>query len=373
MYLCAFNIVNQMKLGFLIILLLPFLGQFYVSWRVWHLLPAPMVVKIVVVVLMTLALACLILNFALPRERMPLWASQAIYEVGTSWPIILLYMFMLFLLLDLGRLFHVVPKWFMFDSVAGTLTVAAVIAGIFVYGNIHYHHKVRQPLQLASRGKVTNPVKVVLMSDLHLGYHNRRAEFAQWVDLVNAEHPDVILIAGDIVDISIDPLIRENVAQEWRKLNAPVYTCLGNHEYFAREPRIKEFFEDANIHLLQDTSMVVGDLCIVGRDDATNRRRLPLDRLMANADTSKYIILLDHQPYHLEQAEKAGVDFQFSGHTHHGQVWPLNWITERMYECAYGPWTRGNTVYYVSSGIGIWGGKFRIGTCSEYVVATIGN
>ncbi|MBO6216439.1 MAG: metallophosphoesterase, partial [Prevotella sp.] len=85
----------------------------------------------------------------------------------------------------------------------------------------------------------------------------------------------------------------------------------------------------------------------------------------------RYTILLDHQPYNLEQAEKAGVDFQFSGHTHHGQVWPISWITERIYEDAFGPYQRGNTRYYVSSGIGIWGGKFRIGTQSEYVVAKL--
>ena len=65
------------------------------------------------------------------------------------------------------------------------------------------------------------------------------------------------------------------------------------------------------------------------------------------------------------------MDFQLSGHTHHGQIWPVSWITESIYECAFGQHQRGNTNYYVSSGIGLWGGKFRIGTCSEYVVADI--
>ena len=94
---------------------------------------------------------------------------------------------------------------------------------------------------------------------------------------------------------------------------------------------------------------------------------------MKQADRSKFTILLDHQPYHLEQAERQKIDFQFSGHTHHGQVWPISWITESIYECAFGSHQRGQTHYYVSSGIGIWGGKFRIGTRSEYVVVTINN
>ena len=80
---------------------------------------------------------------------------------------------------------------------------------------------------------------------------------------------------------------------------------------------------------------------------------------------------MDHQPYNLDRAEAAGVDFQLSGHTHRGQVWPISWITDHIYECSWGSHQRGNTQFYVSSGIGIWGGKFRIGTQSEYVVATI--
>ena len=84
-----------------------------------------------------------------------------------------------------------------------------------------------------------------------------------------------------------------------------------------------------------------------------------------------YQLLLDHQPYHLERTAKAGIDFQFSGHTHYGQVWPISWIEDAIYECAYGSLTKGNTRFYVSSGIGIWGAKFRIGTQSEYVVLTL--
>ncbi|MDY6464188.1 MAG: hypothetical protein SPK80_06245, partial [Bacteroidales bacterium] len=86
---------------------------------------------------------------------------------------------------------------------------------------------------------------------------------------------------------------------------------------------------------------------------------------------SCFTILLDHQPYHLEEAEAAGIDFQFSGHTHRGQVWPLSWLTDTMYEKSWGYHRRGNSQYYVSSGLGIWGPKIRIGTRSEYLVLRI--
>ena len=73
----------------------------------------------------------------------------------------------------------------------------------------------------------------------------------------------------------------------------------------------------------------------------------------------------------MEEAEEAGIDFQFSGHTHRGQVWPLSWVTDAMYEKSWGHHIRGNTRYYISSGLGIWGPKIRIGTRSEYLVLHI--
>lgn len=102
-----------------------------------------------------------------------------------------------------------------------------------------------------------------------------------------------------------------------------------------------------------------------------SEKRCSLKDLTGHLDMRKFTILLDHQPYHLEQAEEAGIDFQLSGHTHYGQMWPINWIEDVIYEKAYGALTKGNTQYYISSGIGIWGAKFRLGTQSEYVVAQL--
>ena len=160
------------------------------------------------------------------------------------------------------------------------------------------------------------------------------------------------------------------MSKEFHRLNAPIYACLGNHEFYAGHPESKQFYQDAGIHLLIDETAVI-DSCIVivGRDDRSNMRRKPIKDLMDNKNL--YSIVLDHQPYNLDRAEAAGVDFQLSGHTHRGQVWPISWITDRIYECSWGSHQRGNTQFYISSGIGIWGDKFRIGTQSEYVVATL--
>ena len=358
------------KFGMLIFMLLPLLGNVYVLWHVWRILPFPSWAKVVVVMLMVFAFLLLFVGFSRHVHlSMPL--ATAVYEIGTSWLIILLYLFMAFLLLDIGRWVHLVPATFLKNSWSGTLAVTAFMFIIFLYGNIHYHQKVRQPLTLTTGKTLSRKMKVVMLSDLHLGYHNRRSEFAKWVDKINEEKADLILVAGDIIDKNIQPLEEQEMHQEFLRLNAPVVACLGNHEYYGGESNALLFYKKADITLLRDSVTTVGDLCIIGRDDRSNPKRKTLSELMKGVDSTKYLVVLDHQPIQLEEAEQNGIDFQLSGHTHHGQVWPISWITESIYECAFGEWQRGSTRYYVTSGIGIWGGKFRIGTRSEYVVAEI--
>lgn len=373
-----------MKLWALVFFLLPVLGCAYVGWHVWRILPLANVWKSVVVVLMAACFALFVLNFVIGLDRVPLPLARVMYDVGNSSLIILLYLFMLFLALDaVALVLHFVrPSGgnFLRDSLPGTLCVLGFMVALFTYANIHYHNKVRVPMEIDTKGKVTRPLKLVLMSDLHLGYHNARQEFAKWVDMINAEQPDLVLISGDIIDISVRPLIEEGVAEEFRRLKAPVYACLGNHEYYSGEPRAQQFYRDAGIHLLRDSVVTLpdyGNLTIIGRDDRTNAGRKSVAELMKECQDPQppilggYQLLLDHQPYHLERTAKAGIDFQFSGHTHYGQVWPISWIEDAIYECAYGELTKSNTRFYVSSGIGIWGAKFRIGTQSEYVVLTL--
>lgn len=355
----------------IIFLLLPILALVYVGWHIWTLVPLPAAFRTVLLILLGGSFLLLFCNLGRAIDGMPLGLARLVYDVGNSSIFVLLYLTIMFLLLDLGRLVRLVPRELLHHSFYTTAAIVVTLAAVFLYGNIHYHHKKRVPLTLQSTKPLARPLKLVMMSDLHLGYHNPRKELARWVDMINSEHPDMVLIAGDIIDMSMRPLLDENMAEEMRRIEAPVYACLGNHEYYTGEPKAQQFYRDAGIHLLRDSSIVVDDICLLGRDDRSNHRRKPLSLIAQQADHSKYTILLDHQPYHLEQTEKEGIDFQLSGHTHEGQVWPISWITHAIYECAFGEYQRGQTRYYISSGMGIWGGKFRIGTRSEYVVATL--
>lgn len=397
-----------------IFFVLPLVGLGYVLWHIWQVLPFHNAWRWAVVGLCIALFLSMFLMFSGAIEKMPLNLASISYEIGTSVIFVLLYLVMLFLLLDLGRLAHLIPKSWLFSNGYTSIGILAVMLAIFGYGNIHYYNKVREAIDIKTDKTVSlsndstkevssknHPIKIVLMSDLHLGYHNRKAEFRRWVDMINAEHPDLILIGGDIIDISVRPLLEENVAEEFHRLKAPIYACLGNHEYYSGEPKAQQFYKEAGIHLLRDSIVRIGNqsdkngkkgnLVIIGRDDRTNQHRKSIAEIIGNAKNSHdvkqdingsasrndinvkkdFTILLDHQPYHLEEAEQNGIDFQFSGHTHHGQVWPISWITDAIYEDAFGPLQKGKTRYYVSSGMGIWGGKFRIGTRSEYVVLTI--
>lgn len=355
----------------IVFLLLPVVGATYAGWRVWHILPLTNCWRWIVVGLLLICLLSFAVVLSRSIDSWPLPLASTVYEMGTSSVFVLLYLVMLFLLLDLGRLAKLVPKSFLSGSLTGTLTVLLLVGSVFTYGYLHYLHKVRQPITLVNGKQAAKARRIVMLTDLHLGYHNRLAELHRWVDIINAEKPDLVLIAGDIIDISVRPVNEQNMAQEFRRIVAPVYTCLGNHEYYSGNPESKKFYEEAGIHLLCDSAATVLGINIIGRDDRTNPHRASLRELTIDIDTSLYTIVLDHQPYHLEEAEQAGIDFQLSGHTHRGQVWPISWITDAIYEQSHGALKRGDTHYYVSSGIGIWGGKFRIGTRSEYVVAEI--
>ena len=332
----------------ILFMILPLVGISYIAWHVWCLLPVAWWWKLLAIMLLVGTFLTMMFGMRGLYDKAPLPIGTALYEIGTSSIFVMMYLVIIFLILDLGRLVNLVSRTLLYNNWWTVLGITVAMITIFVYGNLHYQHKYRQELMLTTNKHLSHPMKLVMVSDLHIGYHNPRKELHRWIDMINAEKPDLILIAGDIIDMSMRPLKEERMAEQ-------------------------QFYHDAGIHLLRDSAVVIDDLCLIGRDDRTNFHRDSLGVLIKKADLSKYCILLDHQPYHLEQAERHHIDFQFSGHTHHGQVWPISWITESIYECAFGSYQRGNTRYYISSGLGIWGGKFRIGTRSEYVVVKVIN
>ena len=340
----------------------------YVSWHLWRITPGGWPLKCVATAVFVLWMASEFAGFAL-MEKVPVKWATVWYEVGNTWLVAFLYLLILFILADLASIFIHIP--YLKDSAAGLGMVLGVVALLITFGGLHYHHKYREELTIVTEKPLDKPLTVVLASDLHVGYHNRKAELGRWVDLINAEKPDLVLIGGDIIDMRLRPVEDGLYSEEFQRIQAPIYAVLGNHEYYSDVERAEAFFREAGICLLKDSVARFKGVDIIGRNDRSAPARAALDSLAAGLQG--FTILLDHQPYHLEEAEAAGVDFQFSGHTHRGQLWPLSWVTDALYEKAWGHHRRGNTQYYVSSGLGIWGPKIRIGTRSEYLVLTVRN
>ncbi len=348
----------------------------YTAVRLCRMLPASAAFRVAVAVLFVLGIAGMVLFFTV-GEKMPVHVSGSLYRFGTSWLIVFLYLFLAVLLVDILRLVngavHFIDKETMASVFRNNAVTSAVVFGavalLLLFGNIQYHHKKRQHI-LLSTDKIDRPVRIVGISDLHIGYTISAREVAKWVRLVNAEKPDMVVIAGDIIDNHMRPILKDSIESVLRQINAPmgVFSCTGNHDLMFALKEDGGFYKRSGITLLRDSSATINGITVIGRDDYSNVRRKLMERVMEHVDGSTFTLLLDHQPLNLHEAVENGIDFQLSGHTHRGQIFPASLIADALFELSHGYLKKGGTHFYVSSGIGIWGGKFRIGTRSEYIV-----
>lgn len=367
-YVTFFVNLVDMRAGFLTIILIFLASLGYVIWHLWRITPGGWPAKLIVSAFFLAWMVLAFVNMGI-SEKVSVKAATILTEIGHPWLIVFLYLLITFIMADILTVCKVIPNSFLKGNTAGMLTVLGLVALVMVLGSIHYSHKYREELTIHTDKPLEKPLTIILSSDLHVGYSNRRAELARWIDLINAEKPDLVLFGGDIVDMHLRPVVEGGYAEEFRRLASPAYAVMGNHEYYGDEKGSERFLKDAGICLLRDSVVSFKGLYIIGRDDRSKRERKELSELTGSI--RGFTILLDHQPSHLEEAEEAGIDFQFSSHTHHGQVWPLSWVTDAIFEKAWGHHSRGETQYYISSGLGIWGPKIRIGTRSEYLVLHI--
>ena len=370
-----------MKVVFLISALLIFLtANYYVALRLYQLIPENTILRIAFIIIITICVGSLFIFFPL-YESLSFTIGGLLYRIGTAWIIAFGYFFLLFVIIDLLKLSNNIFQ-FMDKDLVQTLTyhnytsfftvIGAVVVLLFI-GNINYHKKrrVHHNIETTKWTSEKEQIRVVGISDLHLGYTIGAKELKEWVNIINNEKPDIVVIGGDLIDNNTNIVFEMGLDKILRNINAPlgVYACLGNHEYISGKRESIRFHEASDITVLKDSIFNVTDnITLIGRDDVSNKNRKPLKRVINGVDEKQFKLLLDHQPSNLNDAEEAKIDLQFSGHTHNGQVFPFSLIAESMFENPHGMIKKGLTSIYVSSGLGIWGGKFRIGTQSEYVV-----
>ena len=222
-------------------------------------------------------------------------------------------------------------------------------------------------------------LKIAAVSDIHLGSVIRKRSMKVLSEMLEEMKPDVIFLLGDIVDGEIGPVLRGDLLKYFTGPHTKdgLYAITGNHEFMGGADRMVPYIESKGIRVLKDEIVnLPGNIQLIGRLDRDSRRfygkeRIPLKDLMNNIDHSKPVIVLDHQPFNLEESEEQGVDLQLSGHTHNGQMWPLNYITRKIYEVSYGYYKKGSTQYIVSSGFGLWGPRIRSGSKSEVLLINV--
>ena len=322
-------------------------------------------------------------------ERLiPSLFTDVAIRVGSIWLAAMLYLILFFVLIDLGRLIIFILSRFQVVSISiipnyvklftNFAVVVTPIILVFGYFNAFYPRVNQFELKVNKTFNNQSSLRIVAASDIHLGTVISNGRLSRFVNLVNAQKPDVILLAGDIFDEDLGPVIKKDMGKLLSKLEAPmgVYAVTGNHEYIGGVSQAVKYLKDHGITVLQDSVAVTEMFNIVGRDDRQSKvmggkPRKELASFMQNVNLNKFTVLLDHQPYHLNEAVENGIDLQISGHTHHGQLWPLSYITKSIFEVSRGYKKKDNTHIIVSTGYGTWGPPIRIGNRPEILLIDI--
>jgi len=306
--------------------------------------------------------------------------------IGGFWLAFMLYGFLFFLLSDLILLILRIPGIIRGDSILQfrkwsfiiiVLSSSLLIIGGFINAIIPVTREYNITIN-KSAGSVKT-LRIAAVSDIHLGSIIRKRSLKKMSGIIKDLKPDVVLLLGDIVDGEIGPVLRGDLLQyfTWPECTDGLYAITGNHEFIGGANRTIPYIESKGIRVLKDEVVTLeGGIQLIGRIDRDSFRfyrkeRMTLGELMQKVDTTKPVILLDHQPFHLNETAKYGIDLQLSGHTHNGQMWPLNYVTKMIYELSYGYLKKGKTNFIVSSGYGLWGPRVRSGSRSEVLLINI--
>ncbi|MCR4396447.1 MAG: metallophosphoesterase [Candidatus Saccharicenans sp.] len=315
--------------------------------------------------------------------------AQNLTAFGSYHLALMLYLFLFLFLKDLLRWLAKIPgwraagdSWLSVRHPASFLIIVGLSLLVIFIGHLNAINPRLKVLELSlnKTAPAGSELKAVLISDIHLGIINRSNRLEKLVQRINDLQPDVVFFAGDIVDEAVSEEEEEKMVGLLRKIHSPLglYACPGNHEYYGGFEKNISYLRKAGVNVLLDqAARVEGWLFVIGRKDwaavRSGEKRLPLKEIMERdgVDRAWPVLVLDHQPLYLQEPAEAGVDIQLSGHTHAGQLFPLDIINRLVYEKNWGYLKKGQTHIYVSSGSGTWGPAVRTGSRSEIVLLKV--
>lgn len=316
------------------------------------------------------------------EKYLPAAVSEGLTLVGSYWLAAMHYLFFSLIVIDLIRL---ADRWLgflpevlkQFPAATG-LAVSLLVTGIIIYGlwNARNPQLSHYEITISKPAGSLKQLHVVMVSDIHLGKIVNNGRLMTLVNRINDLNPDLVLLPGDIIDEDIGPFVEQKMPEVFRRLKPKygTFAVFGNHEYIGgHAEEAFRHLQEAGITVLRDDYKKVAEsFYIVGRDDRSGerfkgKRRQELSAVMEGVEHSLPVILLDHEPFHLEEGQEQGVDLQLSGHTHRGQLFPYNLITQRIFEKDWGYLRKGDFQVIVSCGFGTWGPPIRIGNTPEIV------
>lgn len=292
------------------------------------------------------------------------------------------------------------PEHVRFIRTRGVI-VSVLIILFSVYGIVNWNNLrvTEYDVNVDKASTTGGDLKVVLIADTHIGYTVGEKNIRDMVELVNQQNPDLICFAGDIFDNDLDAMTDiEKIEYDFSNMKSRygTYACYGNHDIYEKlvggfslyrmnkyevQKEASRFLEASNINMLEDETVTVDGIQIVGRIDESKpnggtkenkvHARKSISALTKDFDKSKLIIDIDHEPSQLDEKAAAGVDLDLCGHTHDGQIFPGNLTINLFWDNAYGLLDVGSMHSIVTSGVGVWGPAMRVGANPEIAVVNV--
>mgnify|MGYP004499289789 FL=1 len=350
------------------------------------------IIKYIVIITYIFFASSFITGFFLPYKKIKIIGN---YFLG-----VIQYIILIVVLADLIRI--LLKKTKIVNEKILSSKITFIISGFIcilltillsTYGVIHSKKIVYTDYNV-NIDKVSNidNLKISLVSDIHLGYNTHLSHIKKMVDMINNSNSDLVLIAGDIFDNNYEAIGNdEDIINELKRIKSKygVYAVYGNHDIDEKilagftfnwdksevliDPRMEEFLSKSNIKTLRDETILIDDsFYLIGRLDYHKygikiNERKTIEELTKDIDIDKPIIVLDHEPYELNELSNNNVDLDLSGHTHNGQMFPSNILLKVIWDNPYGLLKVGNMTSIVTSGIGVYGPNMRVLSTAEVV------
>jgi len=247
---------------------------------------------------------------------------------------------------------------------------AIVVAGII---NLNTIRTTEYRITVPGRSSELGELRIAFISDFHLDEESNPDFVKRFTEKITEIKPDILLYGGDIVEGNNRGENMRHLETLLRSVSTRfgIYGVPGNHDRYSRRGG-DDFFSRSGITMLTDSTIVVENFfSLAGRNDSRTRFRKSAAEMADMASDSLPLIMIDHRPTELEQISSTKTDISLSGHTHHGQLFPVNIFTGRVYRLSYGYLKEGHTHFFVSSGIRLWGPPVRTTAKSEIVVVDV--